>query len=360
MSRTLTEAVKTALKSSNVPMLVLVELSFASGFVRVCNAGYTFNWDPRGSLIPDTDTLIDHSLYTVGATAQITDLGSTISAGVGHVNFSRTGTTGSDRRIRTSTGEAIAVDKAQDSTYTVEFKPVQGSTFDFYTIGSAVDDQPNIQKRLMKVDISGTATGFNGCTVINQVLLADGYYRITVSIPAAFWTGSGSSCYQFVGGSWTTIETTEYHYRNPTFTQPGIPWLGLGNMGSIDAIQEGGELQMYGCTLTLSGIPSEYINLAFGHDYQGRPATIWLAPLTSDYQIISDPAIAFLGRMDVMNVEIGETATITVSIESKLVDWERPRVRRYNHEDQITRFPNDRGLEFVQQMVERELIWGRS
>lgn len=357
--RAVSETVKSALSSDNLPMLVLVELDFASGFVRVTNAAYSFRWDRRGSLIADTDTLASHQFQTVGAAGEITDLGSTISGGVGRVYFTRTGTTGSDRRIRTSDGAySITLDKTQDSVISVEIKPVQG-VCELTAIGPAVNDQPNTQRRLGTISSAGTVTGLNDCTVISKETLPDGYVSFSLRVPAAFWTGSGATCYLAIFTSWNSPGTWDYYYRKPVLTQAGEEWIGLGNLGSIEAVQEGASLQMYGCGLTLTGIPPEYISLALDEDYQGRACTIWLAPLSTDYQILADPAIVFRGRMDTMDIELGETATITVTAESRLADWERPRVRRYNDEDQQSVHPGDRGMEFVQQMVSRELIWGR-
>lgn len=142
------------------------------------------------------------------------------------------------------------------------------------------------------------------------------------------------------------------------FNWNGFTWTGVGNLGSIEAVKEGAELQMYGIGLRLSGIPSELVSIALGEHYQGRSAKIWLAPLTSDYQIIADPILLWSGRMDTMQIEMGDTASITVTAESRLVDWERPRIRRYNHEDQIGEYSTDKGLEFVTQATEKEVVWG--
>ena len=144
------------------------------------------------------------------------------------------------------------------------------------------------------------------------------------------------------------------------FEWDGYVWTGLGVLGGISAVSEGQDLQMYGITLTLTGVPPEYIAVALGSGYQGNPATIWLAPLSAEYALLSDPVIVFRGRMDTMPVEIGSTATIQLSVESRLVDWERPRMRRYNHADQISEHPDDLFFEFVPQMAEKELVWGRS
>lgn len=142
------------------------------------------------------------------------------------------------------------------------------------------------------------------------------------------------------------------------FQWNGYTWTGAGNLGTISAIEEGQDLQMYGCTLTLSGIASDVIAKCFGVGYSGRKATIWIAPLDSNYNILADPVIVFKGKMDTMPISLGENSQVQVTIESKLVDWERPRVRRYNNEDQQAEFPGDKGFEFVPQMVEKQLLWG--
>lgn len=145
-----------------------------------------------------------------------------------------------------------------------------------------------------------------------------------------------------------------------TFTWNGYDWLGIGNLGAIEAISEGIALQMYGCRLTLSAIPPEIISEAFSQNYQGRTAIIYLAPLNDDFTFIANPVVVFKGRMDTMDVSLGETATITLSVESRLVDWERPRMRRFNDADQRSQYPDDRGFKYVDQMIQKDLKWGRS
>ncbi len=140
----------------------------------------------------------------------------------------------------------------------------------------------------------------------------------------------------------------------------GHDWLGAGLLGGVSPVEEGGALQMYGINLTLSGIPPEYIATALGSHYQGRDCKIWLAPLDAAMQIVADPVLVFSGRLDVMNIELGQTATISVSAESRLTDWQRPRISRYTHEDQKARYPDDKGLEFVAKTAEMEIIWGRA
>ena len=143
-----------------------------------------------------------------------------------------------------------------------------------------------------------------------------------------------------------------------SFAWNGYDWLGVGRLGSIDAINEGADLQARGLAFRISGIDPAAISLALGTQYQGRGCKVWLAPLTAAHAIIADPVLIFWGRLDTMDIALGETATITVSAESRLADWDRPRVRRYNHEDQQIDYPGDMGFEFVPQMVEKQITWG--
>ena len=64
--------------------------------------------------------------------------------------------------------------------------------------------------------------------------------------------------------------------------------------------------------------------------------------------------------MDQMTIAEGpETSTIALSVESRLIDLERIRTRRYTSEDQKRRFPGDLGLDFVNSIQDKELFWGR-
>jgi len=144
------------------------------------------------------------------------------------------------------------------------------------------------------------------------------------------------------------------------FDYDGDTYLGVGLLGGVSPIEEGSEAKPYAISLTLSGIPTETISIALGQQYQGRDAKIYMALIDEDHQIIGVPTMLFNGRIDTMDIEVGELANITVTVQSRMVDWDRPRVRRYNNEDQIVRYPNDKGMEYVPQMVERSLIWGRS
>lgn len=136
-------------------------------------------------------------------------------------------------------------------------------------------------------------------------------------------------------------------------------YLGVGTLGGVSTVAEGAELQSYAISLSLSGIPPELVQLALSDPAQGRDARLWLLLLDEDHRAVGQAVLLFRGRIDTMTVALGSMATITLGVQSRLADWERPRVRRYTHEDQKAEYPADRGFEFIAQMAEKTIYWGR-
>jgi hypothetical protein len=69
----------------------------------------------------------------------------------------------------------------------------------------------------------------------------------------------------------------------------------------------------------------------------------------------------FVGYMDQMNIDEGpDTCTIALAVESKLIDLERPRVQRYTSASQKARYAGDLAFDFIPDLQDRPLSWGRT
>lgn len=163
----------------------------------------------------------------------------------------------------------------------------------------------------------------------------------------------------------------------------GNTYVGSGSLIQISSVDESLDISAKGATLTLSGLPSDLLALALAEPYQGRKCRIYFgirdnAPsflqqedgdyvLTEsevfiDLQPEAAPVMAeiFTGYIDQMNIDEGpETSTIAVYVESRLIDLQRPRELRYTSESQKSRFPNDRGFDFVEDLQAKKFQWGR-
>ena len=160
----------------------------------------------------------------------------------------------------------------------------------------------------------------------------------------------------------------------------GTSWVGTGNLLDISAIEETSELAVKGATLTLSGVPSEVLSLALSEPYQGRVCNIYFGTFSqgsilqesSSYILLQDGSRInlettdkgfneiFSGYMDQMNIEeSGETSTIQLLVENKLVDLERARVARFTSGYQKSIYAGDLGLDFVEDLQDKQIPWGR-
>jgi hypothetical protein len=140
----------------------------------------------------------------------------------------------------------------------------------------------------------------------------------------------------------------------------GQTWVGTGTLLQVSQIQENAETVASGATITLSGVPTELISLALGSVRQGRAGKIYLGFFSSG-SIVTDPVLVFEGKLDVPVIEEdGDTATIAIAYESRLIDLQKPRESRYTNEDQQRVYPGDLGFEFVPSLQEKTLNWGRA
>lgn len=136
---------------------------------------------------------------------------------------------------------------------------------------------------------------------------------------------------------------------------------GVGKFGSATPVQETTELQASGVTFSLSGIPADMLSIALQDVRWGKSAKLYFGLLNlSTGALIADPYLIFSGMTDVPAIDEGDdTATVSITAENRLVDLERPRIRRYTHEDQQLRDPGDLGFEYVASLQDASISWGQ-
>jgi hypothetical protein len=140
----------------------------------------------------------------------------------------------------------------------------------------------------------------------------------------------------------------------------GDTYLGMGRFGGIGAAEEASDLSRTPLTLTLSGIPNDVISVVLGEHYQGRRATIYLGYFDPATMILIDaPTILYRGNIDKADIQRGKDCYVALSVESRFSAWDTPKIRRYNNADQRSRYPDDRGLEFVAQAADKRVWWGQ-
>ncbi len=136
----------------------------------------------------------------------------------------------------------------------------------------------------------------------------------------------------------------------------GETYIGTGALLNIAAAEEVGDLSAKGMVLTLTGLDSSIVSIALQEPYQRRKAKVYLGE-----QSVTPVVEIFSGFMDTMQIsDEPETATVVLTIESKLVELERSRNWRYTDESHKARYSGDSFFSFVQDIQDQQVAWGRS
>lgn len=138
-------------------------------------------------------------------------------------------------------------------------------------------------------------------------------------------------------------------------TIDGNTYTGGGTLMGIEGLEEVADLSAKAVTLTLSGMPASVVSLALQEPYQRRRVRIlWGVRGVSDFVEV------FSGSLNQMIIEDGpESGTLSVTVDSKLVELEKSSNRRYTSESHKSRHPNDTFFDYVAKIQDAEIVFGR-
>lgn len=121
------------------------------------------------------------------------------------------------------------------------------------------------------------------------------------------------------------------------------------------------EISFVGIAVYYEGEPQSKTSLiyeALGDIRPGAPAKIWYG-LMSGGAFLGTPYLIFSGQVDKPTLKTGvETSSITIALENRLVNLQRPNARRYTAADQRLYFPTDSAFNFVEILNDMALVWG--
>jgi hypothetical protein len=138
----------------------------------------------------------------------------------------------------------------------------------------------------------------------------------------------------------------------------GQTFTGVGSLGNMGAISEGTSVQADGTTLSLSGIDPVLYAECMTDIQLGAPAKIWLTVLNQGV-MVGAPYLLFSGLVDKPSVTTGSTSiTVSLALENRLINLQRPSARRYTAADQHIKYPDDTAFNWVEMLNDIALVWG--
>ncbi len=143
----------------------------------------------------------------------------------------------------------------------------------------------------------------------------------------------------------------------------GHDWFGIRKLGTIEGLDDPGNLQAGDMRFTVSGVDPRFMaipQLAFSEarrEYVGRLVKVWLQFFDEDWQKLDDPIARACGIMDGLEVTrvpdgTGWRRTLSITAAKIFAGRNSPPASFYTNGDQQIRSPGDRALEYIASMEE--------
>jgi hypothetical protein len=166
-----------------------------------------------------------------------------------------------------------------------------------------------------------------------------------------------------------TTGTLYYTTWGDNITTAGHTYIGIGDLVGIQGLSESDDFAARSLTFVLSGANSAIIAAATGasNTYRRKRARIYAIVTNGTYQAAGARVQRWEGYMDQVSIERSDPATVTDDMGSAKVMLKCTRAGvpmsrrsvglRSTHQQQISVYPTDRGLEYQQGLVEVPVMW---
>lgn len=145
-------------------------------------------------------------------------------------------------------------------------------------------------------------------------------------------------------------------------TNDDLEWQGTGELITVDGLAEDIGVTANAMTFTLSGVDAELVTLARNASarVKGRRVVVYIQFFDlADWSPLDLPVVLKVATMDQMRyiADGPGSRAIIVTAEGLWTGRNRPAFGLYTDRDQAARFPGDRGLEQIADLVTKVVRW---
>jgi hypothetical protein len=146
----------------------------------------------------------------------------------------------------------------------------------------------------------------------------------------------------------------------------GLTYTGLGSVISVSALSESEDANAEQLVISLSVVNQAMLAAVLGNvsNYRGRPVRLRLQLMDENYAPTGDSVLRWSGYMQPVRIarERGDSGPVGGRIELPCSRAGMSRARNYaglrhTHAQQQQRYAGDRGLEYMQGLIEAPALW---
>jgi len=147
------------------------------------------------------------------------------------------------------------------------------------------------------------------------------------------------------------------HNGQGTYSYGGNDYVGVGAYGSISVLNESVDIVDNPITLTLSSITTEIIEAIRNDNIYGRDATISVGSINEHMELLGTPTVWIDGYMEKKALNIGDTDTVSITIQDDSAKLNQRNNKRFTLEDHQAEHPGDLFLEFLPYVQNAQVEW---
>lgn len=137
----------------------------------------------------------------------------------------------------------------------------------------------------------------------------------------------------------------------------GYVYDGVGELGSVGAVESIGDANPIRLELELSGVPSALLGQALKARARGNKSVVYIVVYDKDGKVIAYESIV-RGFITDYKVTNGESNVINVTIADEFELFEMPWHKYWTDESHRKDHQDDRFCRYASQMEDREIQWG--
>jgi hypothetical protein len=137
----------------------------------------------------------------------------------------------------------------------------------------------------------------------------------------------------------------------------GQVFYGVGEMGSIGAVENVSDANPTSIEVGLIGIPSELFSAVMQANIRGSACTIYKLVYASNGRVLDSAAIV-VGQVVDYSWALEKTGSISISIADEFALYERPLQKYYTHASWSKDHNGDKFWQYVSQLASKTVHWG--